>query len=81
VRPVCRVKRNQEHHSYDRNRDQDVCEVIAKLDFPRNPTTTSNIEQNVDGHDRSEYQSEVFGIPPPETEEEDCQCGKGQSSS
>ena len=66
------VERNQQHESYDPNRDQDVGEVIAKLDLPRKPAPTSNVEQSVEGNDGSEEQSEVFGVPPSETKEEHC---------
>ncbi len=49
------VQRNQQHESYDPDRDQDVREVITKFDFPREPATTGNVKQNVERSDRSEY--------------------------
>jgi hypothetical protein len=49
------VQRNQQHESYDPDRDWDVREVITKFDFPREPATTSNVKENVERNDRNEY--------------------------
>jgi hypothetical protein len=70
------VESDQQHESYDPNRDQNIRGITAKLDLPRKPAPTSDLNQNPEGGDRSEEELKVFRIEPPEPKQEHCKCSK-----